>query len=53
MPASVDFDSLTEEVVLGWVFSKVEQDVVEAQLEAIIADMKEPKVVAGMPWVVK
>jgi len=52
MPASVDFDSLTEEVVLGWVFTKVEQDVVEAQLEAIIADMKEPKVVAGMPWVV-
>ena len=51
MPASVGFDSLTEEVVLGWVFSKVEQDVVEAQLEAIIADMKEPKVVAGMPWV--
>ena len=53
MPASVDFDSLTEEVVLGWVFSKVEQDVVEAQLEAVIADMKAPSVVAGMPWVVE
>jgi hypothetical protein len=51
MPASVDFDSLTEEVVMGWVFSKVEQEVVEAQLEAVIADMKEPKVAVGMPWV--
>jgi len=53
MPASVNFDSLTEEVVMGWVFSKVEQGTVEAQLEAIIADMKAPKVVAGMPWVIK
>ena len=53
MPASVDFDSLTEETVLGWVFTKVEQDVVEAQLEAIIAEMKAPSVVAGMPWVVE
>ncbi len=51
MPASVNFDSLTEEVVMGWVFSKVEQDVVEAQLEAIIAEMKAPSVIAGMPWV--
>jgi len=53
MPASTDFDSLTEETVLGWVFTKVEQDVVESQLGAIIADMKAPKVVAGMPWVVE
>ncbi len=51
MPASVNFDSLTEETVMGWVFSKVEQDVVEAQLEAIIAEMKAPSVIAGMPWV--
>lgn len=49
-PASTDFGSLTEEVVLGWVFSKVEKDVVEAQLEAVIAEMKEPTVVAGLPW---
>jgi hypothetical protein len=49
-PASTDFGSLTEEVVLGWVFSKVEKDVVEAQLEAVIAEMKEPSVVAGLPW---
>jgi len=50
MPASTDFDSLTEEVVMGWVLSKVDQDVVESQLEAVIAEMKEPSVVAGMPW---
>ena len=49
-PASTDFGSLTEEVVLGWVFSKVEKDVVEAQLESVIAEMKEPTVVAGLPW---
>lgn len=49
-PASTEFDSLTEEIVLGWVFSKVEKDVVEAQLEAVIAEMKEPSVVAGLPW---
>jgi len=35
---------------LGWVLSKVEKDVVEAQLEAVIAEMKEPSVVAGLPW---
>ena len=52
MPASTNFDSLTEETVLSWVFGKVEQDVVESQLEAVIAELKEPKVVAGMPWVV-
>jgi len=50
MPASTDFDSLTEDIVLGWVFTKVEQDVVEARLEAAIAEMKAPSVVAGMPW---
>lgn len=49
-PASTEFDSLTEEIVLGWVFSKVEKDVVEEQLEAVIAEMKEPTVVAGKPW---
>ena len=49
-PASTDFDSLTEETVLNWVFSKVEKDVVEAQLEAVIAEMKEPTVIAGKPW---
>lgn len=49
-PASTDFGSLTEEIVLGWVFSKVEKDVVEAQLEAVIAEMKEPSVIAGLPW---
>jgi hypothetical protein len=49
-PASTEFDSLTEDTVLGWVFSKVEKDVVEAQLEAVIAEMKEPTVVVGKPW---
>ena len=49
-PASTDFGSLTEDTVLGWVFSKVEKDVVEAQLVAVIAEMKEPTVVAGKPW---
>jgi len=49
-PASTDFASLTEDTVLGWVFSKVEKDVVEAQLEAVIDEMKEPTVVAGTPW---
>jgi len=50
MPAGAGFDSLTEETVLSWVFSKVEKDVVEAQLEAVIAELKEPKVAVGMPW---
>ena len=49
-PASVDFDSLTEETVLGWVFAEVEKETVEAQLGAVIAEMKEPSVVAGTPW---
>lgn len=50
MLASVAFDSLTEEIVLSWVFAKVDKANVEAQLEAVIAEMKAPTVVAGMPW---
>ena len=49
-PASTDFGSLTEEVVLGWVFSNIEKDVVEAQLEAVINEKKQPTVITGMPW---
>lgn len=51
MPASVAFDSLTEDTVLSWVFAKIDKASVEAQLDAAIAEMKAPTVVTGMPWV--
>ena len=47
---STDFEYLTEDTVLGWVFSNIEKDVVEAQLEAVINEKKQPTVITGMPW---
>ena len=53
MPASTPFAELTEETVLSWVATKVDMANVEAQLGAVIEEMKSPTVVAGMPWVVE
>ena len=46
----VAYDSLTEEVVLGWVYAVVDQDGIEAGLPADIAEQKAPVTGDGKPW---
>ena len=46
----VAYDSLTEEVVLGWVWTEVNQADTEAALTANIEAQKNPVSADGMPW---
>ena len=46
----VNYDTLTEETVLGWVWSKVDKEAVEAALTAQINAQKAPVVASGLPW---
>jgi hypothetical protein len=46
----VAYDSLTEEVVMGWVHAEVDQDATEAALTANIEGQKNPVTADGMPW---
>jgi len=46
----VAYDSLTEEVVMGWVWTEVNQEETEAALTANIAGQKNPVSADGMPW---
>ena len=47
----VNYDNLTEETVLGWVWGKVDKEAVEAALTAQINAQKAPVVANGLPWV--
>ena len=46
----VNYDTLTEETVLGWVWEKVDKNAVEAALTAQIEAQKAPVVANGLPW---
>ncbi len=46
----VAYDSLTEEVVMGWVHAEVDQSATEASLTANIEGQKNPVSADGMPW---
>ena len=46
----VDYASLTEETVLGWLWTKVDKEAVEAALEAQIEAQKAPVSANGLPW---
>ena len=46
----VDYASLTEETVLGWLWTKVDKEVVEAALAAQIEAKKNPVKASGLPW---
>jgi hypothetical protein len=46
----VDYASLTEETVLGWLWTKVDKEVVEAALAAQIEAKKNPVQASGLPW---
>jgi L-aminopeptidase/D-esterase-like protein len=46
----VNYDTLTEETVLGWLWTKVDKETVEAALEAQIEAQKAPVTANGLPW---
>ena len=46
----VAYNSLTEEVVMGWVWESVNQEDTEAALTANIEGQKNPVSANGMPW---
>jgi hypothetical protein len=49
----VNYDTLTEETVLGWLWTKVDKEAVEAALEAQIQAQKAPVSANGLPWSVE
>ena len=47
----VDYDSITEEVALGWCFANgVDKDAIEASLAANLNLQQNPTQAAGVPW---
>jgi hypothetical protein len=46
----VNYDTLTEETVLGWLWEKVDKEAVEAALTAQINAQKAPVTANGLPW---
>jgi len=46
----VPYESLTEEMVLGWLFNSIDKDATEAALAAKIEADKNPTSAAGVPW---
>ena len=47
----VDYDSITEEVALGWCWANgVDKDAIEASLQASIDLQKNPTQASGVPW---
>ena len=46
----VNYDTLTQETVLGWLWQKVDKETVEAALTAQINAQKAPVSANGLPW---
>ena len=44
------FNQLTQDEVIGWVKAQLDVEAIESRLAEIIADEKNPKVIAGVPW---
>ena len=49
----VSYDTLTEQTVLGWLWTKVDKETVEAALESQIEAQKAPVSANGLPWSVE
>ena len=47
----VNYDTLTEETVLGWLWGKIDKEAVESALTAQIEAQKAPVTANGLPWV--
>ena len=46
----VNYDTLTEQTVLGWLWSKIDKAAVESALTAQIEAKKAPLTANGLPW---
>ena len=46
----VNYDTLTEQTVLGWLWGKIDKEAVEAALTAQIEAQKAPVTANGLPW---
>ena len=46
----VPFESLTEELVIGWVQSTLDVEEIKASLTAQIEEQKNPKTLKGLAW---
>jgi len=49
-PDFIPYDQLTEDDVLGWVWTEVDKAHVESKLEAQIEEQKTPQTTTGVPW---
>jgi len=52
-PSSPDFipyDQLTQDEVLGWVWTQVDKDAIEAALAQNIYNQEHPTTASGLPW---
>ena len=45
-----DYDSITEEMALGWCWAELDKDAIEASLSANIEAQKNPTQASGVPW---
>jgi len=46
----IPFADLTEEMVMGWMFEKLNKDEVEAAVQAKLDELANPPLVSGLPW---
>ena len=49
-PDWVAYDSITEDMALGWCWAELDKDAIEASLAAKIELDKNPTQAAGVPW---
>ena len=49
-PDWVDYDSITEDMALGWCWAELDKDAIEASLAAKIEADKNPTKGVGVPW---
>jgi hypothetical protein len=49
-PSFVAYDSITEELALGWCWAELDKDAIEASLAARIEADKNPTQASGVPW---
>lgn len=46
----IPFESLTEELVKGWMFEKLNKEEIEATVQARLDEIANPPLVSGLPW---
>jgi hypothetical protein len=46
----IPFADLTEELVQGWMFEKLNKEEVEAAVQAKLDELANPPLISGLPW---